>query len=161
VTIGLDRFAYSFSHAIVRVGGRQFVGLKNVTATQDLAEEAVYGTSVHPIGRSVGQIQMGQGSLTFSDFGEGSDFFESLGSQPLLSIWDLDYSLVRDDGAVKSIACQACRLTGQGIEHESGPGALEIAYPFSFLRMKVNNIDGALDAKQLINAAIDIAQNIF
>ncbi len=159
MAVDLNNFAYSFSHAQIRIGGKQFVGIRNVSVNQDLVESAVYGTDAQPIGRSVGRVEMGRGSITFSDFEEGSDFWESLGNQPLLAIWDLDYALVKDDGQVRSIACTSCRITSVGVEHDNGPDALEVAFPFSFLRLKINNIDGILDAKKLVNAAIDIAQN--
>ena len=155
----LNNFAFSFSHARISIGGKQFIGIKSVSVNQSIVEEAVYGTEAQPIGRSVGRIEMGRGSLTFSDFGEGSDFWQALGNQPYLGIWDLDYTLEKGDGSVTSILCQACRITGLGVEHDNGPDALEVSFPFSFLRMRVNNIDGILSAKQAINAAIDIAQN--
>lgn len=157
----LTNFAYSFSNAVITVGGRQFIGIKNVEANQELTDSAIYGTDARPIGRSVGQVQMGRGSLTFSDFGEGVDFYTSLGAQPFMSIWDLDYDLVRADGEVQSIVVGSCRLTGVGIQHEAGPDAVEISYPFSFLRYKMQGIDSILDPKRAINAAIDIAQNLF
>jgi hypothetical protein len=153
--------AYSFSHGVIRVGGRQFIGIRNVGINQELTETAIYGTDIRPIGRSVGQLSMGRGNLTFGDYEEGTDFWTSMGAQPLMAIWDLDYAQVRSDGSTRSINCVSCRLLGVGIEHEAGADALEISYPFSFLHMQVERVESIFDAKIAINAAIDIAQSLF
>lgn len=157
--MALDQFAYSFQHAIVRAAGRQYIGVRNVSINQELNDNAVYGTSANPIGHSVGQVQRGRGALTFSDLGEGVDFWLNLAPQPFMALWDLDYSLARG-GEIKSFSCTSCRLTGTGVEHESGPDGVEISYPFVFLRQQINSVDGALDVKQLANAAIDFAQSL-
>lgn len=160
MAVDLNQAAYSFSHGVIRAGGRQFQGIRNIGISQDLDEQPVYGTGIAPIGRSVGQLGMGRGNLVFSDYDEGCDFWISLGAQPMMSIWDLDYAQVRGDGSTRSISCTACRVIGVGVEHESGAGALEISYPFSFLRLRIESIDALFDAKALINAAIDIAQTL-
>lgn len=160
MAVDLNNYKYSFAHAIIRVGDRQFTGIRSVSVNQELTEAAVYGTGIRPEGRSVGQLQIGRGTLIFSDFGEGLDFWSYLAPQPLLALWDLDYALVREDGSTRSVECISCRLLGSGIEHESGPDALEVSYPFSFLAMRKDGFDTVLDAKQLANAALNVAQNL-
>lgn len=156
----LNGFAYSFSNAIIRVGDRQFIGIKSVSNNQEMTESPVYGTSVQPIGRSAGQLGMGKGTLLFSDFAEGTDFWQYLAPQPMMSLWDLDYSLVLADGSTRSVELLSCRLLDAGMEHESGPDALEISFPFSFLQRRINGFDTVIDAKQLANTALNVAQNL-
>jgi hypothetical protein len=155
-----QNYSFSFAHALIKVNERQFVGVRSVSVSQDLTEGVVYGTDVRPLKRSVGQLGIGRGSLTFSDYQEGTDFFKSLGSEPFKAIWTLDYTLAREDGTTRSIECQACRLVTFGIEHESGPDGLEVQYGFSFMAMKVDGVDFVLSPKAIAQAAIGIAQNL-
>lgn len=160
MALDYTNYAFSFSHAIVRVDEKQFVGVKSVNVSQDLNESAIYGTDARPLKRSVGQLSLGKGQLEFSDYQEGIDFFKGLGSEPFKALWTLDYTLAREDGTTRSIECKACRLTGFGVEHESGPEGLAIKYPFSFMAMKVDGTDLFLSPKALVQAAIGIAKNL-
>jgi hypothetical protein len=160
MAIDYVNYAFSFSHAIVRINERQFVGVKSVNVNQELTESAIYGTDVRPLKRSVGQLSMGRGQLVFSDYQEGTDFFKSLNAEPFKALWSLDYTLAREDGTTRSIECQSCRLLGFGVEHESGPDGLSISFPFSFMAMKVDGVDLLLSPKALAQAAVSIAQNL-
>jgi hypothetical protein len=160
MALDYTNYAFSFSHAIVKVDDRQFVGVRSVSVNQELTESAIYGTDVRPLKRSVGQLSMGRGQLVFSDYQEGTDFFKYLGAEPFKALWALDYSLAREDGTTRSIECQACRLTGFGVEHEAGADGLSITFPFSFMAMKVDGTDLVLSPKALINAAIGVAKNL-
>lgn len=152
-------FAFSFSHAAVLINDRQFTAVSGVSISQDLSESAVYGTDARPIGRSVGQLSLGRGQLTFSDMGEAVDFFSSLGDEPFMALWALDYSLVNGP-SVRSVECRACRLTGLGIDHSAGADALAMTYPFSFLQCRIDGKDLVLSPKGLAQAALGIAQRV-
>jgi hypothetical protein len=160
MAIELGGYAYSFSHAIVRANERQFTDISAVSINQELTESAVYGTDARPLKRSVGQLSLGKGQLTFSDMGEAVDFFKALGDQPLMALWSLSYQLVKPDGSLRSIECASCRLTGFGIEHSAGADALGMTYPFSFLAVQVDGRDLVLSPKALLQAGINIAQNV-
>jgi hypothetical protein len=153
-------YALSFSHAIVRVDERQFVGVRSVGVNQELTESAIYGTDLKPIKRTIGQLQLGRGNLVFSDYLEGTDFFKSLGVSPFTRIWTLDYALQREDGTTRSIECQGCRLLSFGVEHENGPDGLEVQYGFSFMNMKVDGVDLILSPKALLQFGLNVAQNV-
>lgn len=159
MALDLQQFAYSFSHAAVTVGGRQFTDISAVAISQDLKESAVYGTDVRPLKRSVGQLDLGKGQLTFSDLGEARDFYKSLGDQPFLALWELSYALSHPDGqGVLSVDCKACRLTSFGIQHSAQSEALGMTFPFSFLQVKIDGVDAALSPKAIIQAGLSIAQ---
>lgn len=155
-----QNYAFSFSHAIIRVDERQFVGLRSVSVNQELTESVIYGTENRPLKRTVGQLQIGRGNLVFSDYQEGTDFFGSLGGSPFTRIWTLDYALQREDGTTRSIECQGCRLLSFGVEHENGAEGLEVQYGFSFMAMRVDGIDLVLSPKALLQAGLGIAQNL-
>lgn len=160
MALDLSGYAYSFSHAVVLVNERQFTDISGVSISQELTESAVYGTDARPLKRSVGQLALGQGSLNFSDMGEAIDFFKALGDEPFMAIWALDYSLTKPDGSFRSIECRACRITSFGIEHQAGAEGLGMSYPFSFLQARVDGKDLVLSPKSLIQAGLNVAQNL-
>lgn len=160
MALDYSNYAFSFSHGIIRVDETQYVGVRSVSVNQELTESAIYGTDARPLKRSVGQLGLGKGQLVFSDYQEGTDFFKSLGAEPFKSLWALDYTLAREDGTTRSIECQACRLTGFGVEHEAGPDGLAITFPFSFMAMRVDGVDFFLSPKALVGAAIGVAKNL-
>jgi hypothetical protein len=163
--IDLANFAFSFGHAVLKVDGRQFTDISAVSINQDLSESPVYGTDPRPLKRSLGQISLGRGQFTFSDMGEALDFWRHLGGnaaggQPMMQLWQLDYSLVKSDGTLRSVECLSCRLTSFGIEHSAGADALGMSFPFSFLQCRIDGIDLALDAKRIIQTGLGVAQNL-
>lgn len=163
--VDLAQFAFSFGHAVLKVDGRQFTDISAVSISQDLSEGTVYGTDPRPLKRSLGQLALGRGQLTFSDMGDALDFWRHLGGnavggQPFMSLWSLDYSLVKSDGSLRSIECRSCRLTSFGVEHSAGADALGMTFPFSFLQCRIDGMDLALDAKRLIQTGLGIAQNL-
>lgn len=160
MALDLSSFAYSFSHAVIKVNDRQYSDVSAVSISQDLSEAAVYGTDVRPLKRSVGQLSLGKGSFTFSDMGEAIDFYRALGDQPFLALWSLDYSLSKTDGSFRTIECRSCRLTSLGIDHSAGADALGMTYPFSFLQCRVDGVDLVLSPKALIQAGLSIGQNL-
>ena len=160
MALELEKLAYSFSHAIIRVNERQFTDINNVQISQDLTESAVYGTDMRPLKRSVGQLGMGQGQLVFSDMGEAGDFYFSLGDQPFMQIWSLTYQLARPPADLREIECLSCRILKVGIDHSAGAEALGATVPFSFLVMKVDGREFALDPKSLLQKGLNVGQAI-
>jgi|SRR5688572_31959133 len=160
MAVDLSSYAYSFSHAIVTVNERQFTDVSAVSISQELTESAVYGTDMRPLKRSVGQLQLGRGQLTFSDMGEAIDFFKLLGDEPFLQIWACDYALSKPDGSFRSIEVKSCRLTSMGIEHQAGPDALGMTFPFSFMQVKVDGVDLVLSPKSILQAGLNIGQTL-
>ncbi len=157
MALDLEKPAYSFSHAIIRVDERQFTDIDNIQISQDLTEAAVYGTDMRPLKRSVGQLGLGQGAFKFSDMGEAGDFYFALGDDPLLKIFSVTYQLAR--GAdLREFECQGCRIVRIGIDHSAGAEALGMVYPFSFLKLKVDGREFALDPKSLIQKGLNVAQ---
>ncbi len=150
-------FAYSFSHAIVRVNERQFTDIRAVTASQEVNEAAVYGTDARPLKRSVGQLQMGRGQLTFSDMGEAVDFYSALGDQPMMQPFQLTYQLTKPNGDAITIECISCRLTATTLDHSAGADALGMAFPFSFMKMQINGVDGILSPQGIFNLGLNLA----
>lgn len=148
-----DNFAFSFSHATIKANNRVFSAIENIRLSQRLQEAAVYGTARVPLKRSAGQLEMGQGTLIFSDLSEAFDMLIELSPDPLFRTWSLDYTLVNESGDVRSIELQSCRMVGLDFDHSQGPDALPAEYPFSFMNMIVNGNDIAVAIQGLLAAA--------
>lgn len=133
-----EGFAYSFSHGRIVLGDTQFIAIKSIQGSQELEEGLVRGTSVKVLRRTLGALNMGEGSVSFSDLQQAMEFFSARGKRPLAQIWNADYSLVNEAGAVQSIEMASCRLLKFSFDHQEGADALGIEFPFSFMTMKIN-----------------------
>jgi hypothetical protein len=136
-----ESFAFSFSHAVIRANNRVFTAIENIRLSQRLQEAAVFGTARGPLKRSAGQLELGQGTLIFSDMSECFELIQSLQPDFLFRTFDIDYSLIKEDGETRSVELESCRFIGFDIDHQQGPDALPAELPFSFLKMKVNGND--------------------
>lgn len=153
----LTKFAYSFSHGIIRVDERQFTDIDNIALSQELTEAAVYGTDARPLKRSAGQFGLGQGQLKFSDMGEAGDFFFALGDDPFFKLFTVTYQLARGSD-LREFEALGCRIVKLGIDHSAGAEAVSMVYPFSFLKLRVDGREFALDPKSLIQKGLNVAQ---
>jgi len=158
MALELEKLAYSFAHAVVRVNERQFTDINNVQIEQELTEAAVYGTGMGPMKRSVGQLSMGRGQLVFSDMGEAGDFYFSLGEAPVMTLWSLTYQLARPPADVREIECLSCRVLKTAIDHSAGAEALGMVVPFSFLKMKLDGREMTLDPRVLLQKGLNVGQ---
>jgi len=134
----LEGFAFSFSHGKIKLNDKQYTAIEDISISQGLEEGTVMGASQKVLRRSAGQLTIGDGTVTFSDYEEAQQFIEDLGDKPLNKIWACEYVLENESGVVKQIECQSCRVLTLSVSHAQGPGALGMELPFSFLLMKVN-----------------------
>lgn len=137
---GVDytQYAFSFSHAIIKLAEVQFSSISAIQFSQDIDRSAVYGTSRKPLKRSAGQLQMGEGTLTFSDVEEAMQFFAALGDEPSLAIFSIDATLNNEAGQVRSFECLSCALAGFTANFEQGADALSLDIPFTFMLLKID-----------------------
>ncbi len=134
-----EKYAFSFSHAIIKCNDRQFSGISGIQFTQDVDRSAVYGTSRKPLKRSAGQVQLGEGTITFSDVEEGMQFIASLGDDPSLQTFSVDFTLSNEAaGLVRSYELGACSLAGFAGNFEAGSDALSLEVPFDFMSLKLD-----------------------
>ncbi len=131
-----ERFAFSFSHAIVKANEKQYSAVSNVSFSQNIDRSAVYGTSRRPLKRSAGQLALGEGTLTFSDLADAMAFYVDLGDDPSLASFTVDVTLANEAGDVASYELLGCSLSGFTAAFESGADALSLEMPFSFLTLK-------------------------
>lgn len=136
--VDYEKYAFSFSHGIIKLADRQFTALKGIEFKQDIDREAVYGTSRKPLKRAAGQLKMGEGTLSFSDLEEAMQFYDTLGDDPSIALFALDCTVANEAGQVRSFECLSCALSGFTANFQQGAGALELDMPFSFMLLKVN-----------------------
>lgn len=143
MAVDLNTPKMSFSNGIVKLDDKIYSAISNISASQGVERSAVYGTGRAPQGKSQGQIQMGEGSLTFSDIVEGHEFLAALrasGGEASLATFSCEWTLSDSAGNVVSREAIGCNLTEYAFDDEAGGDALTLELPFDFLRLK---IDGA------------------
>jgi hypothetical protein len=142
MAVDTNNFALSFSHAILKIQDTQYTAISNVSFSQDVERSAVYGTARSPLKRSIGQLSLGEGRLTFSDLQEGMSFYAGLGSNPSAATFAVDATFSNEDGSiVQSFELQGCSLSGFSGDFEQGADALQLEISFDFMRLLVNGAE--------------------
>ena len=134
-----EGFALSFSRAELTLKGRVYTAITAVNASQPTEEEAIMGTSPGPLGRTEGSMNLGEGTITFSDERERMDFIDELGDGYRKQLWGLSWVLSDSEGGnQKKIECAGCRVLDAEIAHEQGAAPLGGDITFSFMSHKIN-----------------------
>lgn len=136
--VDYEKYAFSFSHAIIKLAESQYSAISGIQFSQDIDRSAVYGTSRKPLKRSAGQLQMGEGTITFSDLEEAMTFYGALGDDPSLALFAVDATVVNEVGQVRSFECLSCALSGFSANFEQGADALSLELPFTFMLLKID-----------------------
>lgn len=143
-----DGFALSFSRAEIDIGGRLFVAIESISASQALSEGVVFGAAAEPLARTEGQNEIGKGSIEWSSLQEAFEFLKHLKSLPgargwkrklfnITSIW------TTPDGSESHVVeYRSCRVLDFDESHKQGADAAHATMPFSFMRRL---IDGQVD----------------
>lgn len=133
-----EGFAYTFARAELSMNGKIYTAISSVEIDQPTETSAVMGTSPAPLSHTEGHMDLGEGTITFSDERERMDFIADLGEAYRTKLWSLSWVLKGNDGQETKIACQGCRVTGNPISHEQGSEALGGDVAFSFLSHTIN-----------------------
>lgn len=144
MAVDYENYAFSFSHAIIRLNETQFTAISAVSFSQDVEREAVYGTDRRPLKRSAGQLSLGEGSITFSDLEEGMSFYAALGENPSAALFSCDVTFSNENGDTRSFELLSCALSGISGDFEQGAEALGVEFPFSFMAVKVDGAEFAV-----------------
>lgn len=156
----LPRFGYSFSDGFITIGTTIFEAVSSIRLNQTVEEAAIFGTARGPLGRTGGHLNLGVGSIRFSSLDGGMDFWHMLEPNPLFTTFNIDYTLAREDGSMRSFEAFDCRLLNVGVDTRVGPDAIQQDYNFSFLSMKVDRIGTALSPFQFISTVASLAGQV-
>ncbi len=138
--VDLENYAYSFSHAIIKVGDKQYTAISNVSFSQGIERGVVYGTSAKPLKRSRGQVQLGEGTITFSDLKEGMTFLNDLGDEPSAATFTVDVTFTNGEDT-DSFELQGASLSEIAGNFEQGADAMALELPFEYMHTKINGKD--------------------
>lgn len=137
-----EGFAYSFARAELTCNKKIYTAISNVSIDQPTEEAAVKGMSPYPLARTEGTMDLGDGTLTFSDDRERIALINDLASQGVgyrNALWGLSYVMRNvKTGEEVQIKCISCRIKGNPIDHAEGADALGGDLAFSFLEYTVN-----------------------
>lgn len=133
-----EGYAYSFDRAELTLDGTIYTAISNVEIDQPTEEGSVKGTKSYPLARTIGSMDLGEGTITFSDDAERLDFIDKLGDAWREKTWPLSYVISAPGRTSKKIACKGCRVLSNPVSHESGPDALGGDIIFSFMEHTIN-----------------------
>jgi hypothetical protein len=136
----LEGFAYSFSRGELSLGRRIYTAVTNVEFDQPTTEAAIMGTRPWPLKRTEGNMELGEGTVTFSDDGERLLFLGDLGNGWRNVIWGLTWILTSSKAPNVKVGCIGCRVLGNPIAHEQGEAALGGDISFSFMYHTINGM---------------------
>jgi hypothetical protein len=136
----LESFAYAFERGELSLGPRIFTAISNVKTDQPTKEGAVKGTRSYPLKRTPGSMDLGDGTVTFSDIGERTAFIVMLGNGYRERIWTLKWVLTAPGAPLIRRVAYGCRVLGDPDDHSSGEDALGGDLPFSFMYSTINGL---------------------
>jgi hypothetical protein len=130
--------AYSFNRGELRAGNRLLTAISNVSIAQPTEVEAAHGTRPGPLVKSVGQQDLGDGTIDFSDIGELFEWIDELGDAYREKNFTLKWILSAPGRPDKKIVAYGCSLVDEPIEHEGGPTPLGGSAAFKFMYHTIN-----------------------
>lgn len=138
MSVDLENFAFSYPHATIKVGDKQFMSISAISFDLPVDRSAVYGTAASPLKRSKGQIGLGEGSMTFADLEEAGLFYDALEENPAGKVFNIDVSFENEAGQTRSYQLLSCALAGFSASFEQGADALSLDVSFDFMRLKID-----------------------
>lgn len=136
----LEGFGYSFSRGELSLARRIFTAVTNVEFDQPTTESAIMGTRPWPLKRTEGNMELGEGTVTFSDEAERMAFMAELGNGFRSKVWQLTWILTAPGSPAVKLVCYGCRLLSNPVAHEQGEAALGGDITFSFMYHSINGM---------------------
>lgn len=133
-----EGYAYSFARAELTLNRGIYTAISNVQFEQATTEGVVRGTRPWPIARTEGEMDIGTGTITFSDELERARFIDQLGDGYRTVVWELTWVLTSTGRPAVRLACKGCRVLNNPIDHGTGEEALGGDIAFSALAHFVN-----------------------
>ncbi len=130
-------FKSTFSRCELTLNGKIYTAITNVSIDQPTERAGVKGTKPFPIGQTAGTMDLGEGTITFSDEAERMQFINDLGDGYREKLWGLTW-VIRSGTETFKTECVGCAVTGNPIDHGEGADALGGDIAFSFMSHKIN-----------------------
>lgn len=136
----VEGYAYGFERGELSIGRKIVTAISNVQFAQPTTEGVVKGTRPWPLARTEGSMDIGTGTITFSDESARVAFIESLGDGYRKALWQLDWILSAQGRPQVKYACFSCRVLDNPVDNGQGEEALAGEMQFSFLRHTINGL---------------------
>ncbi len=134
---------YSFHRGELTVAGEIFTAFTNIKADQPTENAAIHGTQAFPLNDTEGVMDLGEGSITWSDVAEIVRLVEVLakkasGDGYRTVKWSLMWILTAPGRPNIKKECFGCRQLSEPTDDERGAEALGGETTFSFMAMAIN-----------------------
>jgi hypothetical protein len=134
---------YSFHRGELTIAGEIFTAFTNIKADQPTENGAIHGTQAFPLNDTEGVMDLGEGSITWSDVAEIVRLVEVLdkkanGEGYRTIKWSLMWILTSPGRPNIKKECFGCRLLSEPTDDERGAEALGGETTFSFMAMSTN-----------------------
>jgi len=133
-----EGFTYGFQRGELTMGGNVYTAITQVDIDQPTESEAVQGTSPTPLAETEGFMNLGEGTVTFSDDRERFRFINDLGDGYRTKRWELSWVIRNQGGSEVQIKAIGCRVTSNPISHSQGAAALGGDIGFKFFEHTIN-----------------------
>lgn len=134
-----EGFALSFARGEITLNAKVYTAISNISIDQPTESEAVKGMSPTPLSETEGTMDLGDGTITFSDERERMDFLDDLGDAYRTKKWACSYVLRNTTtNSEKKIEAFGCRVVGNPIDHGEGATALGGDIAFKFIEHAIN-----------------------
>lgn len=135
--------AYSFHRGELTIAGKIFIAFTKIEADQPTENAAVKGTRAFPIADTEGTMDLGEGTISWSDAAEITRLIETLDKQAKgkgyrTVKWSLMWILTAKGRPNIKKECFGCRLLSEPTSDEEGSEALGGDTTFSFMAMSIN-----------------------
>jgi hypothetical protein len=134
-------FASSWQKSELHAGGKIYTEITGVQGDQPTTRSAVKGTSPYPLDQTVGSMDLGEGTITFSTETERARFISDQGQnyreKKIPMLW-----IARGVGKpeVKHEFFD-CTILSEPLDHSDGEDALGGEVTFTFQRKTINGLN--------------------
>lgn len=136
----VEGYAYGFERGELSIGRKIVTAISGVQFSQPTTEGVVKGTRPWPLARTEGSMEIGTGTIIFTDESARIAFLTALGDGYRKVLWQLDWILTATGRDPVKFACFSCRVLDNGVDHSGGEEALAGELQFSFLRHTINGM---------------------
>lgn len=129
---------FDFSRVEIDLGGKIYTAFAGVKYKQPIEEGILFGAASEPLGRTRGQLQIGDAELDWSSLEESQSFIDDMGDGYLETEFTCSVTFAAPSCSPIKHVLFGCRLLSVEDDHSSGSDALGETMPFSFLYMTRN-----------------------
>ena len=129
----VEGFAYSFARGELSCGVHIYTAIGGVDTDQPTEEGVVKGTRSYPLARTPGTMNLGAGTVKFTDEGERQRFVDDLGNNWREKVFTLKWILTAPGRPNITKVAVGCRCLSDPTSDEEGPDPIGGDITFSYM----------------------------